>query len=71
MVTTTPILRTPGVIARELGEPLHRVQYVLRTRKGITPSARAGKLRLYDRQAVSLIREALREIDSRKGVGDE
>ena len=62
-----PRLRTPGVIARELGEPLHRVLYVLQTRPFITPSARAGRLRLYDHETVALIRHALNGIDARKG----
>ncbi len=61
-----PRLRTPGVIADELSVPLHRVLYVLRTRPHITPSARAGRLRLYDRQAVMLVREALINIDRRR-----
>ncbi len=62
-----PKLRTPGLIAHELGEPLHRVLYVLRTRQYIVPSARAGRLRLYDRQAVAMIRHALNAIDARRG----
>lgn len=63
-----PRLRTAGVIARELGEPLHRVLYVLRTRPLIRPVARAGRLRLYDRQAVALIHNVLTVIDTRKGL---
>ena len=63
-----PTLRTPGVIARELGEPLHRVLYVLRTRGFISPSARAGRMRLYDSQAVAMIRHALNAMDARKGA---
>ena len=63
---TIPQLRTPGVIAEELGVPLHRVLYVLRTRSSISPSARAGRLRLYDRRAVETIREALDEMDARR-----
>jgi hypothetical protein len=70
VMTAQPIprLRTPGVIARELGEPLHRVQYILRTRAFIPPSARAGRLRLYDRQAVAMIRHALNAMDAKKGA---
>ena len=70
MTTATPVpmLRTPGVIARELGEPLHRVLYVLRTRSYLAPAARAGRLRLYDRQAVAMIRHALNGMDARKGA---
>lgn len=74
-VSTLPRLRTPGVIARELGESLQRVQYVLRTRSHIRPTALAGRLRLYDRQAVAMVRHELSAIDarrsSRKGVPHE
>ena len=59
-------LRTPGVIAAELGVPLHRVAYVLQSRPHIRPSARAGRLRLYDRAAVALIRHELNAIDARR-----
>ena len=67
MVTTKsiPRLRTPGVIATELGKPLHRVLYVLRTRIYITPIARAGQTRLYDREAVAMVRHELNVIDAR------
>ena len=69
-----PRLRTPGVIARELGESLHRVQYVLRTRPHIKPTALAGRLRLYDLQAVAMVRHEINAMDSRRdgnGVADE
>lgn len=62
----TPRLRTPGVLASDLGEPLHRVQYVLRTRRHIRPAARAGRLRLFDRAAVALIRHELNAMDARR-----
>ncbi len=63
---TVAKLRTPGVLAADLSEPLHRVVYVLRTREHIRPSARAGRLRLYDREAVALIRHELNAIDARR-----
>lgn len=63
---TLPRLRTPGVIARELGEPLSRVVYILNTRPHIRPTALAGRLRLYDRQAVGLIRHEINAIDARR-----
>jgi hypothetical protein len=63
-----PRLITPGVIATELGQPLHRVLHVLATRPHICPSARAGTLRLYDRQAVAMVRRELEEIDARRKV---
>ncbi len=64
-------LRTPGVLAADLDVPLHRVVYILQTRDHIKPSARAGRLRLYDREAVALIRHELNAIDARReGGGD-
>ena len=65
---TIPKLRTPGVIAAELDEPLHRVLNILGTRPHIHPVARAGTLRLYDSDAVALVRHELREIDLRREV---
>ena len=68
----TPRLRTPGVVAEELGVPLHRVLHVLRTRHFIRPAARAGRLRLYGREAMALIRHELNAIDARRqGVDRE
>ncbi|MCH8151116.1 MAG: hypothetical protein IH830_01930 [Planctomycetes bacterium] len=67
----TPKLRTAGVIAAELGVPLHRVLHVLRTRQHIRPSARAGTLRLYDREALALIRHELNAIDARRKGGSD
>jgi hypothetical protein len=61
-----PTLITPGVIASELGVPLHRVLHVLRTRQHIKPSARAGTLRLFDRHAVAMVRHELNAIDARR-----
>jgi len=64
-VSTLPRLRTPGIIAQELGETLQRVQYVLRT-----PAHQAhgpgSRLRLYDRQAVAMVRHELNAIDARR-----
>ncbi len=65
-VRPVPKLRTPGVMAADLCEPLHRVLYVLRTRRHIAPAARAGRLRLYDREAAALIRHELNAIDARR-----
>jgi hypothetical protein len=67
MANDTPRLRTPGVIAAEVDEPLNRVLYILRTRD-IKPIGRAGCLRLYDRTAVDSVREALRAMAQRKGA---
>ena len=63
--------RTPGVLAADLGVPLHRVLYILQTRDHIQPAARAGRLRLYDRGAVALIRHELNAIDARQERGSD
>lgn len=70
-MTNRPVakLRTPGVLAADLGVPLHRVLYVLRTRRHIRPTASAGRLRLYDRGALDLIRHELQAIDARRVNG--
>jgi hypothetical protein len=65
-VIAVPKLITPGVIAAELGVPLHRVLHVLATRQHIRPSARAGTLRLYDQRAVAMVRHELNAIDARR-----
>lgn len=62
-----PKLRTPGVLAEDLGQPLHRVLYALRSRQNIRPAAMAGRLRLYDRDALEAIRVELARMDSRRG----
>jgi hypothetical protein len=61
-----PKLITPGVIAAELHEPLHRVLNVLATRPHIRPAARAGTLRLFDKAAVAMVRHELNAIDARR-----
>lgn len=66
MLATEPKLTTPGVIAAELSEPLHRVLYILRTRPHIRPAARAGRLRLYSRSVVAIVRHELNSIDARQ-----
>ena len=69
-----PRLLTAGRIADELGVGLQRVLYVLSTRRHILPAARAGTLRLYDREAVAKIRHELTAIDARRngqGVADD
>lgn len=59
-------LKTLCTIARELGVPLHRVQYAVLAR-GIKPIGRAGMLRLFDSRGVEQIAAALQV---RKGADD-
>jgi hypothetical protein len=68
--SSVPRLLTPGVIASELHERLHRVLHVLATRQHIRPAARAGTLRLYDRRAVAMVRHELNAIDARRSRGE-
>lgn len=69
MAHDVPKLITPGVIARELGVPIHRVLNVLRTRPHIRPSAKAGTLRLYHRGAIAMVRHELNAIEARRAEG--
>ena len=68
MANDIPQLRTPGVIADELGVPLGRVLYVLQTRRHIKPIGRAGVLWLYSREAVGMVEGELCAIARRQGV---
>lgn len=71
MANGTPQLRTPGVIADELGVPVSRVIYVLQKRShDIRPIGRAGVLRLYDRAAVDAVRDELYAMDQRQLVAN-
>lgn len=72
MANEIPQLRTVGIIAAELDAPLNRVLYVLRTRSHlIKPIGRAGVLRLYDRNAVEMVRDALFEMDQRQATASK
>jgi DNA-binding transcriptional MerR regulator len=62
--TNTPV-PTIGEIAKRLGEALHRVEYVIRTR-GIQPAGRAGNVRIFTEPDVALIAHELRLIDARQ-----
>ncbi len=64
-----PKLRTPGVLAADLGVPLHRVTYLLRTRRHIRPAATAGRLRLYGQYTLAMLRHELNATDARRADG--
>ncbi len=63
-------LPTVGTIAQRLGEPIHRVAYVIETR-GIEPIGRAGHARVFTEAAVERIASELREIDAGREVGGD
>jgi hypothetical protein len=61
---TTPV-PTVGEIAQRLGESLHRIEYVIRSRC-IQPAGRAGNVRIFAEPDVALIAHELRLIDARQ-----
>ena len=61
-----PSLLTAARIADDLGASLPGVLYVFSTRRHISPAARAGTLRLYNREAVAQIRHELNSIDAQR-----
>ncbi len=69
MQDAVPIIHpTVGEIARRLGEPNHRIEYVIRSRK-IEPSGLAGNLRVFTEDDVQRIAGELDRIDSARGGG--
>ena len=63
-----PDLWTTGRVAAFLRVPLHRVQYAITSRR-IPPAARAGRLRLFNREGVQRIADALRSTSSSASGG--
>jgi hypothetical protein len=56
---------TIGEIARRLGTPTHRVEYVIRARH-IKPCGRAGNARVFDESSVAAIDAELKRIEEAK-----
>jgi hypothetical protein len=54
---------TIGEIARRLGEPIHRVEYAIRSR-GIRPSGWAGNARVFPQDSVNEIAAVLHHIQA-------
>jgi hypothetical protein len=61
---------TIGEIARRLGEPVHRIEYVIRARH-IRPTGWAGNARVFPEDAVEAIATELQRIDAAKGRDQE
>jgi hypothetical protein len=69
MIVNAAIAPTVGVIARRLGEPLHRIEYVIRSRR-LQPAGRAGNLRVFSESDIVFIAGELRRMDARReGAG--
>lgn len=65
MIQRITQLLTVGEIAIRLGQPVHRVDYAIRSR-GIRPAARAGRLRVFSTEAIAQIQDAIDEADRRE-----
>lgn len=63
-MTQPSIAPTVGEIAKQLGEPLHRIEYIIRSRN-IQPASRAGNVRIFAEAEVAHIADQLRQIDAR------
>jgi hypothetical protein len=63
--TKPPELNTLGKVAQHLQVPVHRVQYIVRSRPHLRPAATAGRLRLFDDKTIEQIAKELQSIDSR------
>jgi hypothetical protein len=59
-----------GEIARRFNRPLHRVEYVVRTRN-IEPLIAAGGRNFYSEASAQRIESELRRIDLQKDGGDQ
>jgi hypothetical protein len=66
MSVSTPTMPTIGEIARRLGQPVHRIQYVIRARH-IQPCGWAGNARVFPEDAVELIACELQRMARAKG----
>lgn len=61
---------TVGEIARRLGVPVHKVEYLIRAR-GIVPMAWAGNARVFAESDVHRIGAELRRIEDEREVGHD
>lgn len=61
-------LTTIGEVARRLGRPQHRVEYVVRARR-VQPAERAGNARVFSDSDVQYIESELRRIDAERDGG--
>lgn len=65
MATSAPSMPTIGEIARRLGVPTHRVEYVIRARS-IQPCGWAGNARVFEEDAIQTIADELERIETLK-----
>lgn len=65
MTISAPAMPTIGEIARRLGQPIHRIEYVVRVR-GIRPTGWAGNARVFADGAIEVIAAELQRISEAK-----
>lgn len=68
MTSTWKTICTIGQIAHRLNEPIHRIEYAIKTR-GIEPTAIAGNARIFQEEDIERVATALRDIDSKRREG--
>ena len=66
MTAAIPVALTVGQIAQRIGCPLHRIEYVINTRK-LRPKEVAGNARVFTEADVGFIASEIRRIDAEKG----
>lgn len=62
---------TIGTVAEKLNVPVHRINYLLRTRPHIHPPAVAARTRLFDNQCLAQLRYELNRMEARRERGDQ
>jgi hypothetical protein len=60
-MSPAPELPTVGVIARRLSQPVHRIEYVIRSRN-IAPAGLAGNSRVFTEADVQFIASEIRRM---------
>jgi DNA-binding transcriptional MerR regulator len=70
MPESPPIVPTVGSIAERLGVPVHRIRYVIESRR-IEPTGRAGNARIFTDSDVERIASELKRIEREREGGHE
>lgn len=66
MSNNVPSSPTVGEIARRLAVPIHRVEYVIRSRN-LKPASRAGNLRVFSEADIAFVAGEIVRIDADRG----
>ena len=59
---------TVGEIAARLGQPVHRIEYVIDSRR-LRPTAWAGHARIFSESDLQFIESVLRKMDADREIG--